>query len=70
MPVQGLQDYEEAAALHVRCRQAGATVRALTDCLIAAVARRADLDVLHADRAFGVLARHTGLRVVAPDTAR
>jgi len=37
-------------------------VRALTDCLIAVVALRESLPVLHADRDFDVLARHTSLR--------
>lgn len=68
VPVDGLGDYEEAASLYRRCRRAGATVRALTDCLIAAVARRADLAVLHADRDFDVLAQHTGLRIFSPKT--
>ena len=63
VPIVGLADYEEAASLYRRCRRAGATVRTLTDCLIAAVALRADLDVLHADRDFEVLAQHTGLRI-------
>ena len=61
--VEGLSDFEHAAALYRRCRRAGDTVRALTDCLIAAVAVRADLDVLHADRDFDALARHTELRL-------
>ncbi len=61
--VEGLGDFEHAAALYRRCRRAGETVRALTDCLIAAVAVRADLDVLHADRDFDALARHTELRL-------
>ncbi len=37
----------------------GETVGALTDCLIAAVAIRSGSSVLHADRDFDVLARHT-----------
>jgi predicted nucleic acid-binding protein len=62
LPVRGLGDYETAASLYVHCRRRGSTVRALTDCLIAAVALRTDHAVLHADRDFDVLARHTGLR--------
>ena len=42
------------------------TVRVLMDCLIGALAIRADLPVLHADADFDALARHTPLRV---DTA-
>ena len=61
--VVGLGDFEDAASLYRRCRRAGETVRSLTDCLIAAVAVRADLDVLHVDRDFDALARHTELRL-------
>lgn len=35
------------------------------DCLIAAVALRLGLPVLHRDRAFEVLARHCGLQTVS-----
>jgi len=38
-------------------------VRRLIDCLIAAVAIRADVPVLHADTDFDVLARRTALRL-------
>lgn len=63
VPVQGLDDFEAAADLYRLCRAAGETVRALTDCLIAVVALRQSLPVLHADRDFDVLARHTALQV-------
>jgi predicted nucleic acid-binding protein len=56
-------DYDDAAALYRTCRRAGTTVRRLIDCLIAAVAIRADVPVLHADADFAALARHTSLRV-------
>ena len=55
--------YTTAAALYRSCRQQGETVRRMLDCLIAAVAIDADLPVLHADRDFDVLARHTPLVV-------
>lgn len=58
-------DYEVAAELYRRCRLAGSTPRALTDCLIAAVALRVDAQVLHRDRDFDVLREHCGLRTVA-----
>jgi hypothetical protein len=58
-------DYEEAASLFRVCRRQGETVRKLIDCLIAAVAIRADIPVLHADADFEVLARHTPLRLDA-----
>jgi predicted nucleic acid-binding protein len=63
LPVDGLDDFEAAAELYRTCRSAGETVRALTDCLIAVVALRAAVSVLHADRDFDVLARHAALRV-------
>lgn len=56
-------DYEGAAALLRTCRRGGDTVRRLMDCLIAAIAIRADVPVLHADRDFDTLARHTDLSV-------
>ncbi len=59
-------DYEDAAALYRTCRRSGDTVRKLIDCLIAAVAIRADIPVLHADADFDVLARHTPLRADMP----
>ena len=61
VPVEGLASYETAAALYRSCRRAGETVRALTDCLIAAVALRVQVPVLHNDRDFDVLARHSGV---------
>ena len=56
-------DYEGAATLFRACRRSGETVRKLIDCLIAAVAIRADLPLLHADADYEVLARHTALRI-------
>lgn len=56
-------DYDHAAALYRGCRRRGATVPKLVDCLIAAVAIREDLPVLHADGDFDVLARHTTMKV-------
>lgn len=56
-------DYEDAAALYRRCRREGETVRKLIDCLIAAIAIRAGIPILHNDADFDTLARHTGLRV-------
>ena len=59
-------DYEAAAALYRTCRRSGETVRKLIDCLIGAMAIRADVPVLHADSDFEVLARHTALRTYPP----
>ena len=59
----GPLDYEDAAALYRICRRKGETVRRLIDCLIGAVAIRADTPILHNDADFGVLARHTNLKI-------
>ncbi len=59
-------DYEVAAALYRACRRNGETVRRLIDCLIASVALRAHVAVLHADADFDVLARHSALRTEQP----
>ena len=56
-------DYETAAALYRSCRRQGGTVRKLIDCLIAAVAIREHVAVLHRDADFELLARHTALQV-------
>ena len=56
-------DYDRAAALYRTCRHNGETVRKLIDCLIAAVAIRNDVPILHAANDFEALARHTALRV-------
>ncbi len=56
-------DYEDAAALYRRCRRRGETVRKLVDCLIASVAIRAGVAVLHQDADFDILDRHTELQV-------
>lgn len=56
-------DYEHAASLYRRCRRRGETVRKLIDCLIDAVAIRAGIPILHNDRDFDALARHTELQL-------
>ena len=58
-------DYDAAAALYRTCRQRGHTVRKLIDCLIAAVAIRGNVPVLHRDADFDILAQHTPLQVDA-----
>ena len=63
LPVGGLAAHEEAARLYRTCRTKGETVRKLTDCLIAAVAIREDVPVLHHDGDYDILSRHTALRV-------
>jgi predicted nucleic acid-binding protein len=63
LATSGPGDYEQAATLYRACRRGGETVRALTDCLIAAVAIRAEVPVLHADSDFEALARHAPLEL-------
>lgn len=65
LPMQPI-DYDEAAALFRTCRRGGETVRKLIDCLIAAMAIRAGVPLLHADSDFVVLARHTPLQLDHP----
>lgn len=59
-------DYDVAAGLYRRCRRRGDTVRRLIDCLIAAVAVREGLSILHHDSDFEILARHTDLEAHIP----
>ena len=56
-------DDEDAADVYRRCRRAGDTTRALTDCLIATVAMRARLPLLHRDADFDAIARHAPGRI-------
>jgi predicted nucleic acid-binding protein len=49
-------DFHSAAAIYRAARTAGITVRTLLDCLIAAVAIRTDLTLLHRDRDYEHLA--------------
>ena len=65
LPVEGLADYEAAAALYRHCRARGEAVRQLTDCLIAVVAMRHTTSLLHRDHDFEVIASHTPLQVAS-----
>jgi predicted nucleic acid-binding protein len=49
--------------MYRRCRAAGETVRRLTDSLIAVVAMRHRVPVLHRDADFAVIERHAELAV-------
>jgi predicted nucleic acid-binding protein len=68
LPLEGLADFEEAAVLYRSCRAAGETLRGLIDCLIAVPAIRADAEILHRDRDFDAIARHTALRIHVPSS--
>ena len=52
----------EAVGLYRAARRQGLTVRSSVDCLLAACALRHDLEILHHDRDFPVLARVSSLR--------
>lgn len=64
LPIEPV-DYEAAASLYRACRRQGKTVRKLIDCLIGAVALRANVPVLHVDSDFTVLADIANLRLDA-----
>jgi predicted nucleic acid-binding protein len=63
MPVESPCDYEKAADLYRACRRRGVTPSKFTDCLIAAVAIRNDIEILQADSDFVAIARYTPLRL-------
>jgi predicted nucleic acid-binding protein len=50
------------ADVYALCRREGATVRKLTDCLIAVVAIREDAELVHCDADFTAIAARTTLR--------
>jgi predicted nucleic acid-binding protein len=54
-------DYEAGAAIFRACRRGGETIRALSDCVIAAVAMRCKAAILTKDRDFEAIARHVEL---------
>lgn len=63
LSLDGLAGYEAAADLYRTCRRAGETIRRLLDCLVAVPAIEAGASVLHADRDFDAIARHSPLRI-------
>ncbi len=63
IPAHAAHDFEHAAEIYRSCRAAGDTVRQLTDCLIAVAAIKAGAAVLHADRDFDAIARHSELQI-------
>lgn len=54
--------WEAAAATYRICRGRGETIRSMADCLIAAVALREDVEILHRDADYAALARHVPIR--------
>jgi predicted nucleic acid-binding protein len=61
LPLEEPSDHEAAAALYRACRREGTTVRRLPDCLIAAVAIRNGISLMHRDADFDAIARHSPL---------
>jgi predicted nucleic acid-binding protein len=58
------QLFIRAAELYRRLRHRGITIRKPVDCMIAAVAIRHDVMLLHNDRDFDPIEKHCGLKVV------
>ena len=59
-------DFEGAARIYRRCRQAGVTPRGLVDCMIAAVARRHEATLLACDIDLDRVARVIGVKLDQP----
>ncbi len=57
-------DWLDAATIYRELRWRGITIRSQTDALIAAVAIRLNVPVLHHDRDYGHIAEHTPLQLV------
>lgn len=57
-------DWLDAATMYRELRWRGVTIRSQIDALIAAVALRLDVPVLHRDRDYGRIAEHTALQLV------
>jgi predicted nucleic acid-binding protein len=70
LSVGGLAGFERAAAVYRTCRDAGESLRGTMDCLIAVAAMRGEATLLHADRDFDAIARHTDLRIEPVEPAR
>lgn len=68
-PVVARLDWLDAAEIYRTCRRTGRTVRSQLECLMAAVAIRLGLPILHHDRDFDAIASATALRVASPGSA-
>ena len=67
LPIGGLDDFEEAAMIYRSCRDGGHAIRSINDCLIAVPVLRQGASLLHNDKDFDVIARHTGLKIYKPN---
>lgn len=61
LSVDNAVDFRAAAAIYRSARRAGQTIRSINDCLIAAVAIRHGVSIVHRDSDFDVIARITTL---------
>lgn len=61
--LEGIADFEQAAAIYRACRDAGYTIRSQLDLLIAVPVIRHGASLLHNDRDFEVIARHSSLKL-------
>ena len=59
-------DFDGAARIYRRCRQAGITPRGLIDCMVAAVARRHQAALLACDAGLDRVARVAGIAMDGP----
>lgn len=66
LPLQGLQDYEEAALIYRRCRRGGTMLsHGYSDCLIAIPTIREGAQIFHRDGDFEIIARHSDLQLAS-----
>jgi len=63
IPADAIADFEGASTIYRSCRAKGITPRGLIDCMIAAVALRADATLLSAERDFAQMATVVPLRL-------
>jgi len=65
LPFHPVTDFRTAAAIQRAVRSRGLVVRSLVDCMIAAIALRADVPVLHKDADYEAIAEVTRLQQVS-----
>ncbi len=58
------ETYEHAANIYRKLRVKGITIRKTMDCIIAAIALKNNMELLHLDRDFNEIEKHCNLKVV------
>ena len=69
LPLLGIDprlDFRTAAGLYAAARREGRTIRSLVDCLIACVAIRHDVPLLHKDVDYDVISKISPLQIHSP----